>query len=156
MANYFNSSMANIVYRLRRFEDELPYYLRDIIMDKEDVIVSAVADDQMYRRGINGRGVKIASYAPYTRNTIRIKKRKGQPTTRVTLRDTGDFHLYLGVMYTPEGFYIDSGDKKTDELLEKYGKEILRLTDENFTRIIRSHVRKELIKRIKRAVRDER
>lgn len=150
--NYFNTTMRNIEYRLRAFKDELPYFLSDIIKDKEDVIVSAVADDQMYRRGINGRGVKIASYAPYAERTKEEKRRKGQPTTRVTLRDEGNFHLYLGVMYTPEGFYIDSGDVKTKWLLPKYGEDVLRLTDENLTRILKSHIRKELVKRLKREI----
>ena len=127
--------------------------LEDIVRDKEDVIVSAIADDQLYRRGVNGRDEKIMDYMPYKASTIRIKKRKGQPTTRVTLRDTKAFHDAMFVVFDSDGFYITSSDGKTQELVDKYGEEIFRLTDKNFNRIIRSHVRKELIKRIKRAIR---
>lgn len=149
----YNATLRNLEYRLRAFKDNLPMYLEDIIRDKEDVIVSAIADDQLYRRGINGRGEKIMSYMPYTATTVRIKKKKGQPTTRVTLRDTGDFHNSMFVVFDAEGFYVTASDEKTEELVKKYGEEIFRLTDKNFTRIVRSHIRKELVKRLKRAIR---
>lgn len=149
----YNASIRNLEYRLRAFKDSLPTMLEDIVRDKEDVIVSAIADAQLYRRGINGRGEKIMSYAPYAASTIKKKKKKGQPTTRVTLKDTGVFYESMYVVFDSEGFYITSDDEKTKELTKKYGKEIFRLTDENFNRILRSHIRKELVKRLKRAIR---
>lgn len=149
----YNATLRNLEYRLRAFKDSLPELLEDIIRDKEDVIVSAIADDQLYRRGINGRGEKIMDYMPYTPRTIQNKKRKSQPTTRVTLRDTGAFHESMYVVFDSEGFYITASDEKTQDLVEKYGEEIFRLTDKNFTRIIHSHVRKELVKRLKKAIR---
>ena len=109
----YNATLRNLEYRLRSFKDSLPMLLEDIVRDKEDVILSAIADDQLYRRGINGRGEKIMDYMPYKPKTIQI----------------------------------------TPELIEKYGEEIFRLTDKNFTRIIRSHIRKELVKRLKQAIR---
>ena len=149
----YNATLRNLEYRLRAFKDNLPMYLEDIIRDKEDVVVSAIADDQLYRRGINGRGEKIMSYMPYTAKTIQNKKRKGQPTTRVTLRDTGAFHKSMFVVFDSEGFYVTASDEKTEKLVKKYGEEIFRLTNKNFTRIVRSHIRKELVKRLKRAIR---
>ena len=149
----YNVTLRNLEYRLRAFKDNLHMYLEDIIHDKEDVIVYAIADDQLYRRGINGRGEKIMSYMPYTAKTIQNKKRKGQPTTRVTLRDTGAFHKSMFVVFDSEGFYVTASDEKTEKLVKKYGEEIFRLTDKNFTRIVRSHIRKELVKRLKRAIR---
>lgn len=149
----YNATLRNLEYRLRAFKDNLPMYLEDIVRDKEDVIVSAIADDQLYRRGINGRGEKIMNYMPYTAKTIQNKKRKGQPTTRVTLRDTGAFHKSMFVVFDSEGFYITASDEKTEKLVKKYGEEIFRLTNKNFTRIVRSHIRKELVKRLKRAIR---
>lgn len=149
----YNATLRNLEYRLRAFKDSLPMLLEDIVRDKEDVIVSAIADDQLYRRGINGKGEKIMDYMPYAARTIKNKKRKGQPTTRVTLRDTGAFHKSMYVVFDSEGFYITASDEKTQDLVEKYGEEIFRLTDKNFTRIIRSHIRKELVKRLKQAIR---
>ena len=149
----YNATLRNLEYRLRAFKDSLPMLLEDVVRSKEDVIVSAIADDQLYRRGINGKGEKIMDYMPYTAKTIKNKRKKGQPTTRVTLRDTGAFHESMFVVFDSEGFYITASDEKTQDLVEKYGKEIFRLTNKNFTRIIRSHIRKELTKRLKREIR---
>jgi hypothetical protein len=127
--------------------------LEEIIRDKEDVIVSAIADDQLYRRGVNGRDEKIMEYMPYAPRTIKNKQRKGQPTTRVTLKDTGAFHESMHVVFDSEGFYVTASDEKTPYLVKKYGGDIFRLTDKNFNRILRSHIRKELVKRLKQAAR---
>lgn len=72
----YNATLRNLEYRLRSFKDSLPMLLEDIVRDKEDVIVSAIADDQLYRRGINGRGEKIMDYMPYKPKTIQIKRKK--------------------------------------------------------------------------------
>lgn len=150
--NRYNATIRNLENRLRMFKDSLPELLGDIIEDKKDVIISAIADDQLYRRGVNGLDRKIMDYMPYTARTIKKKKHKGQPTTRVTLRDTGAFHESMQVIFDSEGFYITSEDKKTPWLTKKYGKEIFRLTNKNFTRIINSHIKKELLKRLKQSI----
>lgn len=149
----YNSSLRNLTYRLRAFRDSLPRLLEDAVRAKEEVIISAIADDQLYRRGIEGRGIKIMSYAPYTKATIKIKNEKRQPTTRVTLRDTGAFHKSMFLVFDSEGFYVTSSDKKTEALIAKYGDTIFRLTDQNFNRILNKHIRRELIKQLKKAVR---
>lgn len=146
---YYSTTLRNLTYRLRAFRDNIPNMLEEIIHDKEDVIVSAIADDQLYRRGIDGKGVKIMSYAPYAPRTIANKRKKGQPTTRVTLRDTGRFHRAMKVVFTDDGFYVTSDDSKTDKLKAKYGDAIFRLTNENLNRILRVHIRREFIKRLK-------
>lgn len=149
----YNATLRNLYYRLRAFKDSLPTLLEDAVRDKEDVIISAIADDQLYRRGVNGDDEKIWDYLPYAPRTIAKKHKKGQPTTRVTLRDTGEFHKAMKVIFDSEGFYITSDDYKTPFLTKRYGPKIFRLTNKNFTRIIKSHIRKELIKKIKEASR---
>lgn len=148
----YNATIRNLTYRLRAYRDSLPMLLENAIRSKESAIVSAIADGQLYRRGINGHGEKIMDYRPYAPRTIKNKKRKGQPTTRVTLRDTGAFHRAMRVVFDSEGFYVTSGDYKTEKLTKKYGATIFRLTDKNLTRILRSHVRKELAKQLKQAI----
>ena len=147
---YYNASIRNLTYRLRAFRDNIPNMLEEIIRDKEDVIVSAIANDQLYRRGIDGKGVKIMSYMPYKPSTIRAKRKKGQPTTRVTLRDTGRFYSGMKVVFTDDGFYVTSDDSKADKLKAKYGDAIFRLTNENLNRILRVHIRREFVKRLKK------
>lgn len=148
----YNATFKNLEYRLRAFRDYLPQMLGDIIMDNEKAIVDMVRNTQLYRRGINGRGVKIMSYAPYKPRTIRAKLRKGQPTTRVTLRDTGKFHESMFLVVDDEGFYITSDSNITPILINKYGDTIFRLTDENLTKIVRQKIRTELVKRIRKII----
>lgn len=149
----YNASIRNLTYRLRAFKEALPFLLGDIVKAKEDVIVAAIANDQLFRRGITGKGVKIMDFAPYKPSTIKAKKRKGQPTTRVTLRDTRAFHNAMYVVFDEEGFYITSSDTKTEALRAKYGGDIFRLTRENFNRVLRLHIRRELVKRLKTTIR---
>lgn len=153
MSKYYNTSLRNLEYRLRAFKEDLPKYLEKAIMDREEEIVAAVANKQLYNRGINGAGVKIMSYQPYTATTRAIKQRKHQPATRVTLRDTGAFHAGMHIVYERDGFYITSSDLKTEGLVEKYGPLIFRLTDANLTRLLRGPIRKALQRRIRQAAR---
>lgn len=152
-SRYYNTSIKNLAYRLGRFKDSLSDILEDVIADKAGVIISAVVDDQLYRRGVDGRDIKIWSYAPYADRTVEIKKEKGQPTTRVTLRDTGDFHNSVYMVIDDGGFYLTSDDEKVEELREKYGDRIFRLTNKNLNRILKTHIRPELTKRLKQYLR---
>ena len=148
----YNASLRNLAYRLRKFKDDLPTVLEAAIYESEDAIVSAIANDQLYRRGINGKEQKIMDYAPYAPRTIQNKIRKGQPTTRVTLRDTGAFHRSMFVVADEQGFYVTSDDDKVQYLVPKYGDNIFRLTDKNLTRIVKSHIRKVIVKKLKEVV----
>lgn len=146
MAYYYQGTLRNMAYRLRKFRTYLDEYLEDYFAfsGTQELLTGMVANSQLYRRGIEGFGTKIMSYAPYAPRTIANKKRKGQPYTRVTLKDTGAFYEGFKVIANSEGFYITSTDEKTDKLVEKYGQSIFRLTAENFSRLIRSHLRKDL------------
>lgn len=148
----YNTTLRNLEYRLRAFKDNIPKYLGDIIKDKEDVILEAITENQLYKHGITGTGQKIWDYAPYTASTIKRKIKKGQPSNRVTLRDTGKFHKSMFLVIDSEGFYVTSDSTIAPYLIKKYGDEIFRLTDENLTRIIREHIRTELTNRIKQVI----
>lgn len=144
MTKYYNGSIRNLVYRLRKFKDIIDQELKDEIMRNEEVIVKMIAEEQLYEYGIEGRGIEIASYRPYALRTIKKKQRKGQPYNRVTLRDTGEFHRSLKVVFDDNGFYVTSTDDKAQYLLEKYGKTIFRLTDENLKILLNEYIRPSL------------
>lgn len=144
MAKYYNGSIRNLTYRLRKFKSILEQELKNEILKHEDVIISMIAEEQLYKEGIEGRGIKIISYQPYKPNTIKRKLRKGQPTNRVTLKDTGEFYASLHVEFDDDGFYVTSTDDKAKYLLDRYGKTIFRLTNENLNILIRNYIRPEL------------
>lgn len=150
MTRYYNTSLRNLQYRLRCFKDDLNKHLEDIILSKEEEIINIVTQEQLFKEGINGKGIKIMNYQPYRPSTIKAKIRKGQPTNRVTLRDTGKFYKSMFLVFEPDGFYITSSDDKAKYLIKKYGEEIFRITDSNLTKLLREHIRKELVNRIKK------
>ena len=57
----------------------------------------------------------------YTQFTIREKRKKGQPTDRVTLKDTGSFHQQVFAEAEDKGIQFGSRDSKTKEIKAKYG-----------------------------------
>ena len=156
MPQYFNASIKNLVYRLRKFKDILDEELKDEIMKHEDVIVQMVTQEQLYEKGIEGRGTEIMSYQPYTARTIRIKQKKGQPYDRVTLKDTGEFYNSLHVEFDDEGFYVTSTDDKAKYLLARYGKTIFRLTDENFSELLSNYIKPSLQEKLKERLLNDR
>lgn len=105
-------------------------YIRKAVQENTDKI-KELNVEQLYDFGINSLGISIDTYAPYTPYTVRLKNEKGQPTDRVTLRDTGDFHRSFEVVVGPTEFYITATDSKTDALVEKYGEKIFGLIPQN-------------------------
>lgn len=152
---YFNGSIRNLVYKLRKFKDILDQELRDEILKYEDVIVSMIAEEQLYEHGIEGRGTSIMSYQPYRQSTIKKKIKKGQPIDRVTLRDTGEFYASLHVEFDENGFYVTSTDDKAKYLLKKYGKTIFRLTDENLKVLLNDYIKPELYLKLKEYIKND-
>lgn len=134
---YFQATMRNIVYRLRSLGSYgLDEALKKAIEENEGALLNIVRYEQLYEGGINGLGEEIWNYAPYTRMTIRAKQEKGQVADRVTLRDTGKFYKRMRLIITDKGFYISSPTLYTPDLLDKYGEEILRFTNENFNKVV--------------------
>lgn len=120
-------------------------YLSEIIKENEVWICEMNTEDQLYERGVNRVGVDIMDYMPYTPKTIEIKEIKGQPTNRVTLRDTGDFHRSFEVVTDSDKFTIIAKDYKTDGLVRKYGRQILGLTDENAQELVTAYIYPDLL-----------
>lgn len=134
---YFQTTMRNMVYRLRSLGSSgLDEALKKAIEENEDALLNIVRYEQLYEGGINGLGEEIWNYAPYAKMTIRAKQEKGQIADRVTLRDTGKFYKRMRLVITDKGFYISSPTLYTPDLLDKYGEEILRFTDENFNKVV--------------------
>lgn len=129
--------MANVIYDLMQRAESLEKELSSgdmfakIIMDNEAYIVELNAQQQLYEKGVNSLNIAISSYSPYSNLTIEIKKEKGQPTNRVTLRDEGDFHASFYVGTLPDAFYIYATDDKTEKLEKKYGSAIFGLTPDS-------------------------
>ena len=94
---------------------------------------------QLYQEGENSLGVKLSQVGgEYTSLTKSIKKRKGQPTNRVTLYDTGDFYGSFDVTAERNAdFVIDSDPMKgKHNLFERWGEDVEGLNEENMQKVL--------------------
>lgn len=134
---------------LQDFLDHIYDYVRMEVIEDEAVICDMNSESQLYERGIDRDGDSISSYSPYTARTVMVKLLKHQPTNRVTLRDTGEFHASFRVVVDDIGFYIDATDWKTSELEKKYGKQIFGLTEENINELVWDYIYPMLVEKAK-------
>lgn len=134
--------------------DEIIEGLRKVDVDRifeqtvrknEDLVTEMVSEIQLYEEGERGDGVFIADFAPYRPLTIELKRSKGQPTNRVTLRDEGDFHRSFFIQFKGDGFEVRARDWKEAKLKREYGEEILKLSSKNMGDLIRSYVVPDII-----------
>lgn len=94
------------------------------IIKENDHIVIDMNTEQLYA-GVNSEGVSLESIGgPYSPVTVEIKKSKGQPTDRVTLKDTGDFYEGFFVKASGGMWQISSKDDKTQKLIDDWGADI--------------------------------
>lgn len=114
--------------------------------DTQDDIMIDMNIDQM-QDGIRSTGTKIdPPYRPYT---VSRKKKIGQPVDRVTLKDSGDFHNSVRIKDYAQKKELFAYDPKSEMLQEKYGPEILGLTDSNLSKV-RRNVRPIIIADVKK------
>lgn len=104
---------------------------------------------QMYA-GLKNDGSEIAP--PYVPATVRRKRKIGQPTDRVTLKDMGDF--YAGYTVSVEGNIINelSTDFKMEFLIKRYGKEIFGLGGSYRKEYISDNLRPVFVKNMKQEI----
>jgi len=141
--------LKNLIKKLKKFEKDLFMIIEQVIKDNEDIVVEMNSESQLFDRGIDRDGVAIESYMPYSPITVELKREKGQPTSRVTLRDEGDFHYSFFIDFKSDGFEIRATDWKYGDLIDKYGEKILGLTDENLNDLVQNYIKPVLIQKFR-------
>ena len=124
-------SLDNITKNLKRWQAEAPQRVTVIAKTEQPTIERLNTDEQMFKQGERADGAAITP--AYTAFTKGIKQMKGQPTNRVTLRDTGAFHRSVSVQWRSKDFLIVATDPKTPDLVRKYSPAILGLSDDSLT-----------------------
>lgn len=122
-------SLDNITKALEAWQKEAGRRTINVAKTEQSTIERLNTDEQMYKLGERSDGSSITPR--YTAFTKSIKQQKGQPTNRVTLRDTGDFHKSVSVQWRPTEFLLVAKDRKTPDLVRKYGPGILGLSDDS-------------------------
>lgn len=145
----FDQALDTEIEKLKELNKNKDDYVLGIVADNKHIVIDMNTEDQLFVRGVNSKGVPISDYAPYHPITLQKKREKGQPTDRVTLRDTEAFHGGFTLNRNRNEIQISSRDQKTLDLTKKYGKDIFGLIDENIDEISIYYVQPELLKLIK-------
>ena len=115
-----------------------PKLISDALEKTKEIALDIITDDQLFKEGIDGDGNKLPlPYAPFT---IDIKKLLGQPTDRITLKDTGSFHDGFFGNISGDNIITGSSDSKSSQLHNDWGKSISSMTKENAARYARGDV----------------
>lgn len=123
------------IKKLEEFQDNQNQIVLDSVRNFERLILD-MNQDQLEQFGIDSDGKTIKPrYTPFT---VSIKKRKGQPTDRVTLLDTGEFYEEFFVVYGSDYFAIGSYNEKAAALRLKYGDDIFGLIDNHVQELIKT------------------
>ena len=138
-----------LIQKLTRLEKTgINNLAKQVVVSQENTVVDYNTDEQLFKKGV---GVDNKKLKPkYKRRTISIKKRKSQPSDRVTLKDTGAFHSSFYIDAKKEFFIIRANDAKTGKLVKKYSDKIFGLTAPSKARLSKDLKRKLLMKIHKR------
>jgi hypothetical protein len=117
---------TTIAEMLRRFERiNLEQLTGEAMTENKDAILDL--NREQLAHGKDSAGFDITP--PYTPFTVMKKMQKGQDYSVVNLKDTGAFQNRMVLNVKSNSYNIDSTDSKTGKLKEKYGQEILGLSE---------------------------
>lgn len=115
-----------------------------------DLIVKLNTEKQLFDKGINSQGIRLEKigalkhdgYSPSTilgiYGLFDGKIAKGQPIDRITLKDGGNFYAsFRVILNSNHDLQITANPIKAGiDILERWGKEVIGLTDENLQIVI--------------------
>lgn len=134
---------------IESLEKDLFLILESTINSFDFVLKDYIVNKQLFRRGIDGDGERLAGYA---RTTIRMKLRKGQPVDRTTTVDEGDFHASITIDAFSDRFEVTSDVSYDKWIVKRYGRNILKITDENMREFMTVYFLPKLRQHIKNRV----
>lgn len=106
--------------------------IQESINRNQDEIKFLQTQEQLFQ-GTNSKGIDIKP--AYANSTIKIKRKKGLPTDRVTLFDSGDFYRSLQVIAGNNNAIIRTVISYSVFLVNKYA-DILGLDQESWTKFL--------------------
>ncbi len=130
---------TSILDNLKRTVAELQKAVNSSIQESTEqnkqIIKELQTQEQLYQ-GKDSKGIDIKP--AYAQSTIKIKRKKGQPTDRVTLFDKGDFYNSLEIIAGKNDAVIRTVISYSVFLVNKYA-DILGLDQESWTKFLNKY-----------------
>jgi hypothetical protein len=133
---------------VKNVRDNIPQQTEGIINRNKAEIIDLNRQGQLYAKGEDSLGLDLKPYAFFT---VEIKQLLGQPYDRTTLNYSGAFYdgFYLTVDKDNLILTFNSNDRKTPDLIGKYGKNIFGLNYDNQQKLNYEIIKPELDKYIR-------
>lgn len=128
--------------------NNIPQQTEGIINRNKAEIIDLNRQVQLYEKGEDSLGLNLKPYAFFT---VQIKQLLGQPYDRTTLNYSGAFYdgFYLTVDKDNLILTFNSTDRKTPDLIGKYGQNIFGLNYNNQQKLNYEIIKPELDKYIR-------
>lgn len=125
------------------------------IKEVQEFIIDLNTEGQL-REGFNSLGASLSDIGgEYSLLTLKISRSKGRPKKSrsiVDLHDEGDLYRSFRIIIKPKSFVITADTDKGDtDLLQRYGKDVLGLTDEHLQLVI-DELKEKIIPIIRRKI----
>ena len=133
---------------VKNVRDNIPQQTEGIINRNKAEIIDLNRQAQLYAKGEDSLGLDLK---PYSFFTVQIKQLLGQPYDRTTLNYSGAFYdgFYLTVDKDNLMLTFKSTDRKTPDLIGKYGQNIFGLNYDNQQKLNYEIIKPELDKYIR-------
>ena len=132
--------------------------INEVLSNREiqEFIIDLNTEGQL-REGLDSLGASLSDIGgEYSALTLKISKSKGRPKKSpsiVDLHDEGDLYKSFRIIIKPKSFVIAADTDKGDtDLLQRYGKDVLGLSDEHLQLVIDA-IRQKIIPIIKAKIR---
>jgi len=102
-----------------------------------------------------GQVINTLGGRPYALSTMRIKSTKGQPTNRVTLKDTGAFYKTFKVKQVKSGFEVIADFSKDDgDIRDNFSSDFdfLGLQDESLNEWVNEYFYPEFTRNLRKEI----
>ena len=132
---------------VKNVRDNIPQQTEGIINRNKVEIIDLNRQSQLYDKGEDSLGLSLKPYAFFT---VQIKQLLGQPYDRTTLNYSGAFYdgFYLTIDKDNLVLTFNSTDRKTPDLIGKYGQNIFGLNLDNQQKLNYEIIKPELDKYI--------
>lgn len=132
------TSIYQSLLRVSRLSPSVTFKVVFNTPEVKEMIIEMNTNDQLYKRGIDAKGTELSDIGgDYSFITKDIKSRKGDIYTHVTLKDTGDFYKSWRVTVMGQVIFIEADTiKDGDDLRQRWGNDILGLTEESKGKLI--------------------
>lgn len=67
------NQIEELIAKIIELRDNINDYIRLEVIEDEAFICDMNSENQLFEKGITREGIKINSYAPYSKNTIAVK-----------------------------------------------------------------------------------